>query len=180
MRSQQHKSKIASCRLFAGAACLLAASGAAAPESLIIHESGVSQFIAAAPRCGAGHSRTRAAATLSRWDTDMMPIRLSLSVEIMFAGESATIGVSVSSVPPDGGAVQILCDAPEALSSPTGAWPAQICYPAGASLTQSIGVTANYVLLPTIVTLYTGDSNADPNNPSDWTAAGTILILPGL
>ncbi len=112
------------------------------------------------------------------YDPEMIPIHLAATVIV--GGQSALLGITVSLVPSEGGSVRLTCGTPGMLKSPSGAWPCIVNYPPGASVIANVSITAKPVLWPTFVTLYAGPTDADPNDLSQWTVAGTVLILPGL
>jgi hypothetical protein len=122
----------------------------------------------------------RVAITPGTMDAEMIPVRLSISVGVMSAGQAAEISVTVSSVPVGGGYVQLMCTSPGALQSPNGTWPYSVFYPGGSSATQTINFTAGSILLPETAVFYMAGADADPNDMSQWDVAGTILVLPGL
>jgi hypothetical protein len=112
--------------------------------------------------------------------TQAIPIKMGTPLPYILPGETFTCTVTVDSVPADGGYVQVTCDTPSALSNDSQSWPYSVYFAPGSSTTASFSLTANSVASLTTVNMYYGTSSADPNNPDDWTAGGTVTITPPL
>jgi len=115
------------------------------------------------------HSALRTASTI--------PIHVGTSENSIPSGQQLYCTVTVQSVPCDGGYVQINCDTPSALSNSSGSWPLSVYFPPGSSTTGNFTLTANSV--STNVGLYYGTSDANPNDPADWTEGATVTITAG-
>jgi hypothetical protein len=99
---------------------------------------------------------------------------------LILSGETFTCTVTVSSVPGNGGYVQIMCGTPGALSNGSGTWPYSVYFTPGSSTTASFTLTGNSVSGSTVVNLYYGAADADPNEPGDWTSGGAVTIVGAL
>jgi hypothetical protein len=106
-----------------------------------------------------------------------IPIHISGSASTIPSGQQLYCTVTVQSVPCDGGYVQINCDTPSALSNSSGSWPLSVYFPPGSSTTGNFTLTANSV--STNVGLYYGTSDANPDDPADWTEGATVTITAG-
>jgi len=108
-----------------------------------------------------------------------IPIRMTESASFVASGGTLNCTITVESVPTGGGSVLVNCDNPSAFTSPDGNWPTSISFPAGSSTTASFTLTANSVSGSTPVNFSYGTSDADPNDPGDWTAGGTVMVEAG-
>lgn len=96
-----------------------------------------------------------------------------------YTGPQDTSGsVTVTSVPSGGCYVQVGCDHPSLVSSPSGSWPYNLQYPNGGSTTQNMTLTLSAVSQDTVVVLYACKSGVDSSNPANWTATRTITLHP--
>lgn len=92
------------------------------------------------------------------------------------AGSAFQVTVQVDQVPPEGGLVQVTCDHPDLLVSPSGSWPYTLAYPAGSSTTQSFTVITASVQSQTSVTVGSGPAGVDMSNPTNWTSSATTSL----
>lgn len=109
-------------------------------------------------------------------DTGMIPIYMSLPGSIQ-SGVTFTVSVTVGSVPTNGGYVQVGCNQPGLFTSPSGSWPYHLQYAGGSSTTASFSVQSSSSA-NTSVTVYACTSDADPNDPSQWSVNGTLSAEP--
>jgi hypothetical protein len=102
-----------------------------------------------------------------------------VSASSVTSGGTLNCTVTVQSVPADGGSVLVDCNTPNAFTSPDGNWPTSIYFAPGSSTTASFTLTANSVSGSTNVNLYYGTTDADPNDPDDWTPGGAVTVEAG-
>jgi hypothetical protein len=108
-----------------------------------------------------------------------IPIFMTVSAGSVTSGGTLNCTVTVASVPANGRYVLINCDTPSAFTSPDGNWPTSINFDPGSSTTASFTLTANSVSGTTNVNLSYGTSDADPDDPDDWTAGGAVTVEAG-
>jgi hypothetical protein len=96
----------------------------------------------------------------------------------MVSGSKATLTIGVSSIRPGGGYVQVGCDTPAVLVSPSSTWPYDLAFPDGGSYSQQMTITAGTVTQSTTVTVYACEEDVDPTDPANWRVTTTITVLP--
>jgi hypothetical protein len=103
------------------------------------------------------------------------PIGLAVDTDSTTGGESLTASVAVNST---GGSVQVGCDRPDLVASPSSSWPYLLSFPSGGSTTQSIGLATAPVSISTVVHIYTCASGVDASNPDNWTSVVAVTLYP--
>src|SRR5579871_1939748 len=89
-------------------------------------------------------------------------------------GNNMSITVQVNQV---GGSVLVSCDHPGLLTPPGGSWPYTLNFPSGGSTSQSFTVSTSAVSSNTTVKIYACESDLDINNPANWQATNTCLVM---
>ena|SRR5260221_9546761 len=107
-----------------------------------------------------------------------VPIIVSTPATDYTGPQTTTASVTVISVPSGGSYVQVGCDHPSLVTSPSGSWPYNLQYPDGGSTTQSCNITLSAVSQNTTVILYACKSGVDASNPVNWSATRTITLHP--
>jgi hypothetical protein len=89
-----------------------------------------------------------------------------------------SISITVQAVPASGGYVQVGCDRPDLLQSPSGTWPFHLAFPASGGSAQSFLVSPRTVDSCTTVHIYGCEEGADISNPSAWRVIATVNLQP--
>jgi hypothetical protein len=103
-----------------------------------------------------------------------VPIFIGIENPLNLGGASLSATVSVSEA---GGSIQLGCDRPDLVASPTGSWPLILNYPVGGPTSQSIKLPTSNVSASGFVHLYACPSGVDASNPQNWTATQTLLLV---
>lgn len=150
--------------------CVLALSLLAASLA-----SGPATHAASSQKSAIRTSRVRQSGAAHQWNEELIPINLGLPSNLT-SGMPVYCSVTVQSVPSGGGEIQLMCDQPSLLTSPSSSWPCYISYADGASTTAYFTLTANSVSTNTTVHVYAGTMEDDPNDLSDWNVVKSTVI----
>lgn len=105
---------------------------------------------------------------------DVIPIVLSAEVPPGSAG-TCTVSVSIQ-VNQVGDAIQIGCDQPSLVNSPSNSWPYVYSYASGTSTTRTFTFTTNYMAQNTTVHVYACPTGVDSSVSSNWSVSKTIIL----
>lgn len=114
-------------------------------------------------------------ARMARMSAETVPVITSVPTTQPSAS-SFQVTVQVDQVPAGGSSVQVTCDHPELVASPSGSWPYTLAFPDGSSTIRSFTVTSAAVSSQTSVTFGSGPSGVDMGNPSNWTSSATMTM----
>jgi hypothetical protein len=89
-----------------------------------------------------------------------------------------TIRVDVEEIATGGGYVQIGCDQPSLIHSPTGSWPFNLSFPANGSLSQYFSVSTSAVTQSQTAHIYACEEGGDIADPNDWRVIATVTVVP--
>lgn len=126
----------------------------------------------------------------SVWDSSLQPDKAAgyfmapseaIPVDILCTPSTVPGGNNVSStvtVNQTGSYVQVGCDHPSLLTSPSGSWPYNVNFPLGGPTSQNITITSGAVSSNTTVKIYACQAGLDINNPANWQSVSTITVTP--
>jgi len=108
---------------------------------------------------------------------ERIPIYMEQMVEAQSStGVSVNCRVTLDQVPPNGTSVQINCDRPDLVTSPSGSWPYILVYPAGSSETRSVVFNGRLATLSTPVRFIACPTGLDINDPANWSATSYMTL----
>jgi hypothetical protein len=107
----------------------------------------------------------------------ILPIYMSLSTFALIGGvDNAPVTIEVNEIPSGGGTIQIGCDHPEAVVSPSGSWPYLYTFAPGSSTTHTFSFATNSVSSGVTVQIYSAEDGVDLSNSANWRTCGTVMI----
>jgi hypothetical protein len=106
---------------------------------------------------------------------ESQPINIVANPSMAEGGNPISSTVSVSST---GTTVQVGCDRPDLVASPTGSWPYSDTFPTGGSTSQTQGYATAAVSANSAVHIYVCPSGVDSSNPANWTSYTTVTLVP--
>lgn len=101
------------------------------------------------------------------------PIGLAVGADSIVGGDPITAGVAVDVT---GGSVQVGCDRPDLVASPSSSWPFVLSFPSGGSTIQSVSLATASVSASTVIHIYTCASGLDASDPSNWTSTVAVTL----
>jgi hypothetical protein len=107
-------------------------------------------------------------------ETGMIPIYMGLPAAVQ-SGATFNVSVTVNGVPTGGGYVLVGCNQPGLLTSPSGSWPYHLQY-VGCSSTTAAFAVQSVSGANTSVTFFACPSDANPNDPSQWSVSGSLSL----
>ena len=117
---------------------------------------------------------TKARPTAASRNGQCVPIFIGCETPTNLGGGNITATVSVAAA---GGSIQLGCDRPDLVASPTGSWPTTMTFPTGGSTAQTVRLPTSTTQSSVYVHLYASPSGVDASNPANWTATKTILLF---
>jgi len=95
-----------------------------------------------------------------------------------FLPTSYQVEIDVSEIATGGGYVQVGCDQPSIVHSPSSSWPYNLSFPSNGPTAQSFNVTVSSVTTSQTVHLYACEEGGDISDPDDWRVIATITVTP--
>lgn len=113
------------------------------------------------------------AVSFSMLGGESIPVELFSTPSIVAGGGSTNCSITVNQT---GNYVQVSCNYPSILISPSGSWPYHLNFPSGGSLTQSFTINTNSVSSNTTIEIYACEADLNISNPANWQATTNVTV----